>query len=174
MVTDQEISQALQTLIREASVNGGGVTSLKGVVKELESKLGYDLSHKADFIGAQIQLLFRSHPTQPQQQQHHHHHQQHQQQQQQQAQLNDRFTPHQNPNFQPSPSAFQTFPFQAPPPLAPSKAEAAVADDVVSPSERPKERFVLSLSKFWKLFRVVRFWLFIEQMGLLYLVNLGF
>lgn len=139
MVTDQEISQALQTLIREASVNGGGVTSLKGVVKELESKLGYDLSHKADFIGAQIQLLFRSHPTQPQQQQHHHHHQQQQQQQQQQAQLNDRFTPHQNPNFQPSPSAFQTFSFQAPPPLAPSKAEAAVADDVVSPSERPKE-----------------------------------
>ncbi|EXB81082.1 Upstream activation factor subunit spp27 [Morus notabilis] len=140
MVTDQEISQALQTLIREASVTGGGVTTLNGVVQQLESKLGYDLSHKADFIGSQIQLIgpqiqliFRSHTTQPQRQQQHHH--------QQQAQLNDRFAPHQNPNFQPSPSAFQTFPFQPPPtPLpAPKTEPAAAADDVVSPSERPKE-----------------------------------
>uniref|UniRef100_A0A803R9R9 DEK-C domain-containing protein n=1 Tax=Cannabis sativa TaxID=3483 RepID=A0A803R9R9_CANSA len=109
MVTDQEISQALQTLIQESS-NNSGINSLNDLVQELEKKLGQDLSHKADFIRNQIHFIFRAHPTAPQQ------HQQPQPQHQSQSQphppppqLNDRFAPHQNPNFHPTPSAFQTF-----------------------------------------------------------------
>ncbi|KAH7546810.1 uncharacterized protein LOC107434308 [Ziziphus jujuba] len=129
MVTDQEILQGLQSLIRESSSNPNGLNTLSDVVQQLESKLGVDLSHKSDFIRAQIQLLFRSHPPQPHPHQlHHHQHPQH-------SHPKDHFAPHQNPNFHhPTPSAFQTFSSQPPPP----KPEAA-ASVAVAPSEPPKD-----------------------------------
>ncbi|KAM7263985.1 hypothetical protein ACFE04_001668 [Oxalis oulophora] len=91
MVTDQEIAKGVETVLRQSDPNA--VTSLNGVVQQLELKLGLDLSHKAAFIRDQINLLLRSHPipTTPNQSQpplHQndhfaiHHHQQQQQQQQ--------------------------------------------------------------------------------------------
>ncbi|PON38711.1 p53 negative regulator [Parasponia andersonii] len=138
MITDQEISQALQNLIQESSSVNSRPTTLNGVVSQLESKLGHDLSHKAEFIRSQIQLIFRSHPTVPP-----HHHQQQPQSQPQPAppQLNDRFAPHQNPNFHPTPSAFQTFSLQPhqPQPPQPKHEVAASAEESVSATDRPKE-----------------------------------
>lgn len=64
MVSDQEIAKGVETLLRQSDRNAS--TSLNGVVKQLEAKLGLDLSHKAGFIRDQISLLLRSHPT-PQQ-----------------------------------------------------------------------------------------------------------
>ncbi|KAL5548517.1 hypothetical protein UlMin_003748 [Ulmus minor] len=132
MATDQEISQALQSVIHEASISndGGGLTTLNGVVQQLESKLGVNLSHKADFIWAQIHLLFRSHPTHPTHQQRH-----------QVSVQKDPFAPHQNHSFHPSPSpspspsAFQSFSVQSPP----AKPEAATANEAGAASELPKE-----------------------------------
>uniref|UniRef100_A0A7N2M8N6 DM2 domain-containing protein n=1 Tax=Quercus lobata TaxID=97700 RepID=A0A7N2M8N6_QUELO len=136
MVTDQEISEAIESLFNnnvkeEGDENDNSLSSLNGVVRKLESKLGVDLSHKLDFIRAQIHFLF-----QPQQQQQHHQqqyqqrlpHQHHQQQQQQHQhqQPKDHFALHQNPNYHPAPpssSAFQIF--SAPPPQ--NHAEVAVA-----------------------------------------------
>ncbi|KAF3453370.1 hypothetical protein FNV43_RR03810 [Rhamnella rubrinervis] len=132
MVTDQEISQALQSLLHESSNPSNpntifsGFTTLNGVVQQLESKLGVNLSHKAEFIGSQIHLLFRSHTPHP------HHQLQHPQHPP--PHPKDHFAPHQNPNFHPSPSAFQTFSSQPPPP----KPEAAVAAATAAP-EPPKE-----------------------------------
>lgn len=141
MVTDQEISQALQSLLHESSNLSNpnsifsGFTTLNDIVQQLESKLGVNLSHKADFIGAQIHLLFRSHPPHPHQQLQHPQHPQHPP-----PHPKDHFAPHQNPNFQPSPSpsAFQTFSSQPPPPKPEVAATAATAP------EPPKERFVFS------------------------------
>ncbi|KAJ4823606.1 hypothetical protein Tsubulata_026485 [Turnera subulata] len=98
MVSDQEIAKGVETVLRQADPNA--VTSLNGVVQQLEAKLGLDLSHKASFIRDQINLLLRSHPVTTsttaaaaasvihpnphphptQQQQHQHQHQQQQQQ----------------------------------------------------------------------------------------------
>ncbi|XP_030453332.1 la-related protein 6B-like [Syzygium oleosum] len=115
MATDQEISQALQSLIRDSSTpnkpNAPALTSFNDVVHQLQSKLGVDLSHRLDFIRAQIRLLL--YPSPPPQHvappppppttalappkdhfvlhPHHHH-------------------PQQPPNFHPSPSAFHSFP----------------------------------------------------------------
>lgn len=61
MVTDQEIAKGVETLLRQSDPNA--VTSLNGVVQQLEAKLGLDLSHKAGFIQDQISLLLRAHPT---------------------------------------------------------------------------------------------------------------
>ena len=145
MVTDQEISQALQTLIQESSSSISSGLTFNGVVQQLETKLGgVDLSHKADFIRAQIQLIFRSHPTTVPHQQHQHHHQHHHQPPPPTTQLNDRYAPHQNPNYHPSSSAFQTFslqPQQSQPPPQP-KHDVPVAEESVSAAERPKEGFV--------------------------------
>lgn len=121
MVADQEISEAIESLFNnnikeEGDENDNSLSSLDGVVRKLESKLGVDLSHKLDFIRAQIHFLF-----QPQQQ---HHHQQQQQLPHQQPK--DHFALHQNPNYHPAPpssSAFQIF--SAPPPQ--NHAEVAVA-----------------------------------------------
>ena len=60
MVTDQEIAKGVETVLRQADPSA--VTSLNGVVQQLEAKLGLDLSHKAAFIRDQIDLLLRSHP----------------------------------------------------------------------------------------------------------------
>ena len=64
MVTDEAIAEALNSLIHESTLSQ--FTSINGVVVELESKLGFDLSHKLDFIRSQIHLLFQS--PQPQSQ----------------------------------------------------------------------------------------------------------
>ncbi|XP_051125668.1 uncharacterized protein LOC127247730 isoform X2 [Andrographis paniculata] len=59
LVTDHQIAEALEVLLRDAS----SFTSLNGVVQQLESKLGVDLSHRIDFIRAQIQhFLLQPHP----------------------------------------------------------------------------------------------------------------
>ncbi|KAJ6700368.1 hypothetical protein OIU79_013411 [Salix purpurea] len=60
MVTDQEIAKGVETVLRQADPSA--VTSLNGVIQQLEAKLGLDLSHKAAFIRDQINLLLRSHP----------------------------------------------------------------------------------------------------------------
>ncbi|XP_022893712.1 uncharacterized protein LOC111408142 [Olea europaea var. sylvestris] len=60
MVSDQEIAECLETLLRQS--NPGSLTSLNGIVQQLEAELGLDLSHKAGFIREQITSLHRSHP----------------------------------------------------------------------------------------------------------------
>ncbi|KAA8515595.1 hypothetical protein F0562_018794 [Nyssa sinensis] len=60
MVSDQEIAKGVETVLRQSDPNA--VTSLNGVVQQLEAKLGLDLSHKAGFIRDQINLLLRSQP----------------------------------------------------------------------------------------------------------------
>ncbi|XP_047939787.1 uncharacterized protein LOC125187275 [Salvia hispanica] len=61
MVTDQEIAQAVETVLRQSDPNA--VTSLNGVVQRLEAKLGLSLAHKAEFIRDQITFLLRSNPV---------------------------------------------------------------------------------------------------------------
>lgn len=60
MVSDQDIAEALQSLLRESRPNFQ-FSSLGAVVHQLESKLGFDLTHKVDFIRNQIQFLYGSH-----------------------------------------------------------------------------------------------------------------
>ncbi|CAN1773701.1 Upstream activation factor subunit spp27 [Linum perenne] len=98
-MTDQEISQALHSLLHYYSSSSSSsssqsssnpnsppspFTSITSVVHYLETKFGVDLSHKADFIRSQLQqFLFQPQaPPQPD----NHHQQQHQQQQQHQHQ----------------------------------------------------------------------------------------
>ncbi|CAI0379253.1 unnamed protein product [Linum tenue] len=106
-MTDQEISQALHSLLHDYSTSqssAGGpaapLTSMTAVVKHLESRLGVDLSQKAEFIRSQLQqFLFQPpHPPLPAPPQH----------QQQQPfphppTYKDRYAPHQTPNFLLSP-----------------------------------------------------------------------
>ncbi|PQQ11178.1 upstream activation factor subunit spp27-like [Prunus yedoensis var. nudiflora] len=148
MVTEQEISQALQALIHDTTSNPNTTTptftTLNDVVQQLESRLGLDLSHKTDFIRAQIHFFFRSHPPTPQPQSQPQHQQQ-QQQHQHQHQLpqpqhpKDHFALNQPPNYHhPTPSAFQTFSSQPPPPLLkPEPGSAATVS--VSGSNTPKD-----------------------------------
>lgn len=93
MVSDQEIAKGVEALLRQSDPNV--VTTLNGVVEQLEAKLGLDLSHKAGFIRDQINLLLRQQPQPLPQKDHfsfpqfsnsYHLQQQHQQQQQQQQQ----------------------------------------------------------------------------------------
>ncbi|KAL2524045.1 SWIB complex BAF60b domain-containing protein [Abeliophyllum distichum] len=60
MVSDQEIAEAVETLLRQS--DPGSFTSLNGVVQQLEAKLGLDLAHKSGFIRDQMTFLLRSHP----------------------------------------------------------------------------------------------------------------
>lgn len=62
MVTDQDIAESVETLLREANPNFTAYTSLHDVVQQLESKLGFNLSHKIDFIRSHIQYLLRPPP----------------------------------------------------------------------------------------------------------------
>ncbi|GAB4826501.1 hypothetical protein Ancab_033397 [Ancistrocladus abbreviatus] len=62
MVSDQEIAEGVETLLRQSNPNA--VNSVNGVVQELGAKLGIDLSHKAAFIRNQINLLCQ-YPPQP-------------------------------------------------------------------------------------------------------------
>ncbi|XP_077217478.1 uncharacterized protein LOC143851864 [Tasmannia lanceolata] len=57
MVTDQEIANGVETVLRETGLNG--VNTVNGVIQQLEAKLGLDLSQKASFIRDQIDLLLR-------------------------------------------------------------------------------------------------------------------
>ncbi|KAK7387133.1 hypothetical protein VNO78_27660 [Psophocarpus tetragonolobus] len=88
MVTEEEISEAVQSLLRESNPRSRSFTTLNQVVEELQAKLGHDLTHKLDFITAQINLLFGSQPHK------------------------DHFAPPPNPNFHSPPlsSAPQSFP----------------------------------------------------------------
>ncbi|CAI9086886.1 OLC1v1020809C1 [Oldenlandia corymbosa var. corymbosa] len=109
MASDHEIAKGVETLLM--SLDPNAVTSLDGVVKQLQEKLGFDLSHRYDFIRDQINYHYHR------QQQHRHHHQQQQQQllllrqsqqqqQQQQQQLlqqEDRFVLHNFPQYPISP-----------------------------------------------------------------------
>ncbi|KAL3820799.1 hypothetical protein ACJIZ3_006704 [Penstemon smallii] len=61
MVSDQEIAEGVETVLRHSDPYA--VTSLNGVVQQLEAKLGLDLSHKACFIKDQITFLLRSNPV---------------------------------------------------------------------------------------------------------------
>ncbi|CDP13762.1 unnamed protein product [Coffea canephora] len=79
VVSDRDIAEALDALLRESNPNSLPFNSINGIVQHLESKLGLNLSHKIDFIRSQIQLYFQPPP------QHH----------------KDHFTLHQNPNFHP-------------------------------------------------------------------------
>lgn len=102
MVSDQEIADALESLLRQTNPNTN-LTSLNGVVQHLQSKLGLDLTHKLDFIRAQIHYLLRPPPPK------------------------DHFAPHQSPNFHPLPSHQNpNFNPHHPPPVA--KSEAYVTD----------------------------------------------
>ncbi|GMH05781.1 hypothetical protein Nepgr_007621 [Nepenthes gracilis] len=60
MVSDQEIAESLEALFRETNPNS--FASIDDVVQRLQSELGFDLSHKIDFIRAQISLIFNSPP----------------------------------------------------------------------------------------------------------------
>lgn len=77
MVSDQEIAQGVESVLRQADPNS--VTTLGGVIQQLEAKLGQNLSNKAGFIRDQINVLIQSHSQQqpqqplPQPQQLHHH-----------------------------------------------------------------------------------------------------
>ncbi|XP_043692025.1 uncharacterized protein LOC122642574 [Telopea speciosissima] len=58
MVSDQEISSSVESLLRQSDPRS--FTSLNGVVQQLEAKLGLSLAHKAGFIRDQIDHLLRS------------------------------------------------------------------------------------------------------------------
>lgn len=60
MVSDHDIAKGVESLLRESDPNS--ITTLNGVVQQLEARLGLDLSHKAGFIRDQIDFLLRSHP----------------------------------------------------------------------------------------------------------------
>ncbi|KAK1391889.1 Upstream activation factor subunit UAF30 [Heracleum sosnowskyi] len=68
---EQQIAQGLENLLGAASPNFTTYTSLHDVVEQLESKLGFQVSHKIDFIRSHIQYLLR--PPQPPQQLYHPH-----------------------------------------------------------------------------------------------------
>ncbi|KAK4420816.1 Upstream activation factor subunit UAF30 [Sesamum alatum] len=86
VVTEQQLAEALESLLRETSA----FTSLNGVLQQLESNFGVNLSHKIDFIRSHIHhFLLRQSQSQnfiPQQRK-------------------DHFTLPQNPIFHPAPSS---------------------------------------------------------------------
>ncbi|OIV92004.1 hypothetical protein TanjilG_07743 [Lupinus angustifolius] len=140
MVTDEEICEALKSVLRES--NPRTFTNLNQLLQVLQSKLGgHDLTHKLDFITHQIHLLFGSQqpqqpppppspPLLPQRQFLH----PHQPQQQQQPPHKDHFALYQNPNFQTSPtvvpasSGFLNFSAGTVSPVKHAAAAVAVAD----------------------------------------------
>ncbi|XP_027340942.1 uncharacterized protein LOC113854239 isoform X2 [Abrus precatorius] len=104
MVTEEEISEAVQSLLKESNPRSRSFTTLNQVVQELQAKLGHDLTHKLDFITSQINLLFGSQQPPPQNPQ--------SQLPQPQQPPKDHFALQQNPNFHSSPAVttgFQTF-----------------------------------------------------------------
>ncbi|XP_052203235.1 uncharacterized protein LOC127808698 [Diospyros lotus] len=63
MVSDQEIAKGVEAVLRLRQSDPNTVTTLNGVVQQLEAKLGLDLSHKASFISHQISLLLSPTPS---------------------------------------------------------------------------------------------------------------
>lgn len=146
MVTDQEISQAVQSLFRDSNPRRTFAT-LNEVVQELQAKLGLDLTNKLDVITTEINLLFGSHPPRPPPQQQQPSPLLQQQLPQLQPPPKDHFALRQNPNFQTAPptpvtSAFQSFASHP----VPVKPNAAAADGTsreppaIVGTESPKER----------------------------------
>lgn len=129
MATDQEISQALQTLLRESSPK----TTFSDVIQQLQSKLGVDLTHKLDFIRSQIQLLFQPQPHPPPPQHHI-------------LSQKDHFALHPGPNYHPSPSAFHSFPPQPAPPQ-PAKLDGQPAHFVSVALPEPAKESVQAKGK---------------------------
>ncbi|RWW82237.1 hypothetical protein BHE74_00009318 [Ensete ventricosum] len=71
MVSDQEIASCVESVLRQSDP-AAGAASLTGVVRQVEAKLGLDLSHKAAFIRDQIELLLGpSRPSAPPHAPHH-------------------------------------------------------------------------------------------------------
>ncbi|KAK7288457.1 hypothetical protein RIF29_01916 [Crotalaria pallida] len=143
MVTEEEISEALKSLLRES--NPKTFTSLNQLLEELQAKLGaHDLTHKLDFITQQINLLLSHHQQQrpPPQQQlpqspflHPHH---------QPAKEEDHFALHQNPNFQTAPipiaaPAFLSFHSNTAPQLKADASAAATQPPLFVGTEIPKQ-----------------------------------
>ncbi|XP_073001031.1 uncharacterized protein [Typha latifolia] len=64
MVSDQEIASCVESLLRHSG-DPSSTSSLAGVVRQVEAKLGIDLSHKAGFIRDQIDLLLGPRPPPP-------------------------------------------------------------------------------------------------------------
>ncbi|KAI4311926.1 hypothetical protein MLD38_036790 [Melastoma candidum] len=62
-VTDLEIARGVESVLRQSQSDPNSVTTLNGVVRQVEAKLGLDLSHKAAFIRDQIGFLLRSPPS---------------------------------------------------------------------------------------------------------------
>ncbi|KAG0473918.1 hypothetical protein HPP92_015253 [Vanilla planifolia] len=62
MVSDDELASCVESLLRQGGPTA--FTSVNGVVRQLEAKLGMDLSHKASFIHNQIDILLGSHFSQ--------------------------------------------------------------------------------------------------------------
>ncbi|XP_010928869.1 uncharacterized protein [Elaeis guineensis] len=68
MVSDQEIASCVESLLRQSDPSTPAGANLSAVVRQVEAKLGLDLSHKAGFIRDQIELLLgppRPAPTPP-------------------------------------------------------------------------------------------------------------
>ncbi|KAL0362888.1 UNVERIFIED_CONTAM: hypothetical protein Scaly_1244000 [Sesamum calycinum] len=123
VVTEQQIAEALEALLRETNT----FTSLNGVVQQLESKLGVNLSHRVDFIRSQIQHFLRL-QAQHQNFMSHHHHQ-------------GNFALNQTPNFHPVPSPHlppnftahhtaEGYSFHQPPPSQPQLSQPPPAPPV--------------------------------------------
>ncbi|XP_008798760.1 formin-like protein 18 [Phoenix dactylifera] len=74
MVSDQEIASCVESLLRQSDPATAVGANLSSVVRQVEAKLGLDLSHKAGFIRDQIELLLgppRPPPPPPPNQQRH-------------------------------------------------------------------------------------------------------
>ncbi|KAL5215464.1 hypothetical protein ABZP36_006865 [Zizania latifolia] len=60
MVSDQEIASCVESFLRSSGAAAGEV-SLAAVLQQVEAKFGVDLSHRAQFIRDQMDLLFGRH-----------------------------------------------------------------------------------------------------------------
>ncbi|KAJ9153854.1 hypothetical protein P3X46_027251 [Hevea brasiliensis] len=140
-MTEQEISQALESLLQDCSRSSSNpnsastqLTSLNAVVQHLQSKLGLDLSHKADFIRAQIQQFLFQPPLPPPQSQHPH--------PPPPPHRNDHAALQQNPNFYPvpAPTVSSAFHSSSTQPLASVKPETlSVSSTEVSKQSGPNK-----------------------------------
>ncbi|XP_022886574.1 uncharacterized protein LOC111402471 isoform X1 [Olea europaea var. sylvestris] len=135
VASDQEIAEALGSLLRDCT-NNNAFASLNDVVRQLESKLGFDLNHKIDFIRSQIHSFLLQQSQAPNFLVH-------------QNQHKDHFALQHTPNFHSSPSAqpnfaihrpenysYRTPPSQPPPTMA-KTSNATTAS--VATSENPRE-----------------------------------
>ncbi|WCJ28130.1 SWIB complex BAF60b domain-containing protein [Euphorbia peplus] len=61
MVSDEELSNVIESVVLELIPHSHHLISLESLLHELQSKLGFDLSHKTDFILHHINLIRRRH-----------------------------------------------------------------------------------------------------------------